>query len=557
MQEITIGKDCREKLISGINKIANPVVSTLGFNGRNVIFEKDGIIQSTKDGVSVAKAIEKLKDPVENLGANLIKQAALKTAEAAGDGTTTSTLLAQQIVNKGMQHLNNGANSSEIRIGIDIATKHISKFIRKEISEDITDESQLKQIASISSNNDSEVGELVSSAINRVGKDGVAHIEESQTGETILENVEGIQFNKGYKSHYFVTNNENMTSYLKDPYILLVNKKLTQAKSLLPILESVSSENKPLLIISEDVEGEALATLIVNKMRNTLKVCAVKAPDFGDRRKLFMEDISIMTGGELVDSDKGMKLDKFEKVWFGTCRLATITKEKTTIIDGGGEEEKINNRISEIQTQIHESKTPFEKEKLQERLARLVEGVSIIHVGGNSDSEIKEKKDRVEDALHATKAAISEGILPGGGTSLLHAQKKTNSDIFKETNKKYGPRSDVNLGAQLVLDACLFPTFKLLENAGYASKDIYEDINRICLKTSRGIYWDGFNLITNKIENLREAGIVDSTKVVITALKNASSIAGLILLTEASVVNIEEEKEDPNNINANLMQNLM
>lgn len=545
-QFVTTGKEAREKLIKGINKVANPVVSTLGPAGRNVIYNKGGVIYSTKDGVSVAKSIEHLEDPIEDLGANLIKQTALKTVGDVGDGTTTSTLLAQEIINKGFTHLNNGANASDLKKGIDIATEQIIDFLRENISQLIESESQLKQIATISSNNDLEVGELVSTALGRVGTEGMVHIEESKTGETYLENVEGVQFEKGYSSHYFVTNNEDMTCSLNEPFILLASQRLTKAKELFPILESVSAENKPLLIIAEDIEGEALATLIVNKMRGTLKVAAVKAPEFGERRKLFMEDIAVMTGGVLVDPDKAMRLDRFDKSWLGKARLVNITKHDTTIVDGKGNESQIESRINEIQTQIHNSKTPFEREKLQERLAKLVGGVSIIHVGGNSELEIKEKKDRVEDALHATKAAIEDGIIPGGGSALVYARKNTINEITKHINQTYGPKSDVHLGAQIVVESCYSPMYKILLNAGTSKIEIYNIISALENKSSGKIpkYWTGFNLKTQKFEDLREAGIVDPTKVTVFALKNASSVAGTVLLTEAAVVTKEKENKD-------------
>ena len=547
-QIIVTGNEAREKLIKGINAVADPVVSTLGPSGRNVIFNKNGIVHSTKDGVSVAKSINELEGEIENLGANLIKQASIKTLNDAGDGTTTSTLLTREIVNKGFKHLNYGANASDLKKGIDYATEQIIEFLREQVSEKITNQSQLKQIATISSNNDEEVGELVSNAISRVGMDGMVHIEESKTGETYLENVEGIQFEKGYSSHYFVTHNESMTCSLENPYVLLISSRLSKAKDIIPILESVANENKPILIIAEDIEGEALATLIVNKMRGTLKVVAVKAPDFGERRKLFMEDIAIMTGGQLIDHDKGMRLDRFDKKWLGTARIVNVTKHDTTIVDGKGEEQQVNFRIEEIQNQIQNSKTPFEREKLQERLAKLVGGVSIIHVGGYSEIEIKEKKDRVEDALHATKAAIEDGIIPGGGVALIHVKKLIQDKVIKELIQKFGPQSDVIFGAELVLDSISEPIYKILKNSGYKDMEIHEIVSTIKNKSSikNPKFWSGYNLRTKKHEDLREAGIIDPTKVCIVALKNATSIAGTILLTEA-VVATKEEKNTTNN----------
>jgi len=544
-QNIKTGKVAREELVKGIDILADAVSSTLGPSGRNVLYNEDNNIFSTKDGVTVARKIETVEDPLQNVGVNLIKQASIKTAEKAGDGTTTSTLLAQKMVHKGIKHLNNDSNSTEIKKGVDFATKKVIEYIRKNISEEINSEEQLKQVATISSNNDEEIGVLVSSSLSRVGKDGIVHVEESQSGETFLESVEGIQFDKGYASHYFVTNNETMSCTLIEPYILVVNKRLSQVKDILHLLETISGENKPLLIIAEDIEGEMLATLIVNKARGTLKVCAVKAPDFGDRRKLFMEDISIMTGGELIDSDKGMRLDRFDTKWLGKARLVTVTKEKTTIIDGKGNEEQISSRINEIQSQIELSKTPFEKEKLQDRLAKLSDGVSIIHVGGSTEMEIREKRDRVEDALHATKAAIEQGIIPGGGAALIYASVGASDEIYKELYKKYKPTSDVKLGVDIVLEACKEPMIKILQNSGLSNIDIYDKVNYIekQSKSKTAKKWIGYNITNDKFENMLEAGIIDPTKVCVEALKNASSVAGTILLTECVISNVEEDKK--------------
>ena len=418
-KQIEFGANARKKIVKGIDTLADAVVSTLGPNGRNVVYtDSYNNVYSTKDGVTVAKQIEELEDPIENLGVNMVKQAAIKTSDNAGDGTTTSTLLARELVKKGISRLNDGANAVEIKRGIDSAVDIVLKDLSK-LSESITSEDQLNQIATISANNDPEVGKLISRAIEKVGKEGVVHIEESKTGDTYLETVEGIQFDRGYKSPYFVVDNNTMSTVLKDAYILIVNQRLTAVKELLPILESVSQSNKALLIIAEDIDGEALAALIVNKMRGTLKVCAVKAPDFGDRRKLVLEDIATLTGGQVVDKDKGMKLDKFNSNWFGEARTITVTKDQTTIIDGGGNEDDIVARAEALSKQIEESETPFEMEKLQERLANFSGGVAIVHVGGNTETEMKEKKDRVDDALHATKAALADGIVPGGGIALL------------------------------------------------------------------------------------------------------------------------------------------
>jgi chaperonin GroEL len=525
---IEFGPEARKKLVNGIDKLSNAVTSTLGPNGRNVVISNNqGYPQSTKDGVTVAKTIT-LEDPIEELGAQLVKQAAIKTADGAGDGTTTSTLLAQEMVKNGLVHLNNGVNAVKIKRDIDAAVKEVVKELRKEISQDISSEDQLKQVATISANNDPEVGELIATAMQKVGREGVVHIEESKSGETYLETVEGMQFDRGYKSHYFVTDNNTMTCTLENPLILIADKRFTSIKELLPVLEAVSNQGKPLFIIAEDLDGEALATLIVNKMRGTIKVCAVKAPDFGDRRKLLLDDIAILTGGEVFSTDKGMKLDKFDWKWFGEARLVTVTKDQTTIVDGKGQSERIQTRIEELQQQIEKAKTPFEQEKLQERLAKFVGGVAIIHVGGNTETEVKEKKDRVDDALQATKAAIEEGIVPGGGSALLYAREAiTNANT---------------VGGGIVWKACSAPFMKILTNAGYEEMEAYQLINNMFNVRDN---WRGYDLEVQKFVDMKQAGIIDPTKVTRTAIENAASVAGTILLTECTVVDKpEENKQD-------------
>jgi chaperonin GroEL len=522
---IEFGPEARKKLFNGIEKLSDAVTATLGPNGRNVVIAKPGEYpQSTKDGVTVAKSIS-LEDPIEELGVQMVKQAAIKTADIAGDGTTTSTLLASEMVKAGLSYLNNGMNAVEIKRGIDTAVKDIVENLRHEIKENISSEEQLKQIASISANNDSEIGELIATAMQKVGREGVVHIEESKSGDTYLETVEGMQFERGYKSPYFVTDNNSMTSTLNDALILILDKKINQVKELLPILENVSTQNKSLLIIAEDIDGEALATLIVNKARGTLKVSAVKAPDFGDRRKLILEDIATLTGGQVVSTEKGMKLDKFNTSWFGKARVVTIDKDNTTIVDGKGDEEAINRRIEELQQQIENSRSPFEQEKLQERLAKFIGGVAIIHVGGNTETEMKEKKDRVDDALNATKAAIEEGIVPGGGVALLHARN--------------GINSRENIGAKIVWEACAAPFKKILMNAGYEQEDIYNCLNAV----TGGDHWYGWDLKQETFTNMKEAGIIDPAKVTRCAIENAASVAGTILLTECTVVDKPEEKK--------------
>ena len=525
---IEFGPDARKQLVSGIDKLADAVVATLGPNGRNVVISNaQGYPQSTKDGVTVAKSIS-LEDNVEEVGVQMVKQAAIKTADVAGDGTTTSTLLAREMVKAGLNHLNNGANAVDIKRSIDTAVNQVVNTIRKSISEDISSEEQLKQIATISANNDSEVGELISTAMGKVGRDGVVTIEESKSGDTYLETVEGMQFDRGYKSHYFVTDNNTMTCNLEDTLVLMADKKITQVKELLPILEAVSNQNKSLLIVAEDIDSEALATLIVNKMRGTIKVAAVKAPDFGDRRKLILEDMAILTGGQVFSTEKGMKLEKFSWEWFGEARLVTVTKDETTIIDGKGSAESIQTRIEEIQHQIEKTVSSFEQEKLQERLAKFVGGVAVVHVGGLTETEMREKKDRVDDALHATKAALEEGIVPGGGSALLYAREVINRD---------------SIGAQIIYHACGKPFEQILTNAGYSPVDA-QLLAKEHLINSGNDTWMGYNIKTESIVNMKEAGIIDPSKVTRTALENAASVAGTILLTECVVVDTPESKDE-------------
>ena len=526
-KQVTLGSTARENLVKGIDILADAVVSTLGPNGRNVVISvENGVPQSTKDGVTVAKSIT-LSDPEQELGVQLVKQAAIKTAEKAGDGTTTSTLLAREMVKAGLNALNNDENAVQIKRDIDSTVAKIVDNLRNNISEDISGEEQLEQIATISANNDPETGKLIATAIEKVGLEGVVHIEESRTGETYLETVEGLQFDRGYKSPYFVTNNNTMTATLDNPLILIADQKITHVKELLPILEAVSAQAKSLLIIAEDIDNEALATLIVNKMRGTMKVCAVKAPDFGDRRKLVLEDIAVTTGGVVFDKQKGMKLDKFSWEWFGEARTATIGKEETTIVDGKGGIEQIEARIEELQQQINKATTPFEIEKLQERLAKFTGGVAIIHVGGNTETEMREKKDRVDDALHATKAAIEEGVVPGGGMALLYASQAI---------------EDTTTGAKIVKRACKKPFNQILINAGYDNTQAEILAQKY---VSENEFEMGHNIKTDEKVDMKEAGIIDPTKVARTALQNAASVAGTVLLTECTVVNEPSKESAP------------
>jgi chaperonin GroEL len=526
---IEFGPDARQKLVTGIDKIADAVVSTLGPNGRNVVISKPGQTpQSTKDGVTVAKSIS-LEDPTEELGVQMLKQAAIKTADKAGDGTTTSTLLAREIVKNGLKRLDDGANAVDIKRGIDAAVEQVVHHLTP-FQQDISSQEQLEQVATISANNDETVGKLISQAMEKVGREGVVHIEESKTGETYLETVEGMQFNRGYKSPYFVTNNSTMSTTLDDCYILIADHTFTQVKELLPILESVSNTNKSLLIIAKDIDNEALATLIVNKMRGTLKVCAVKAPEFGDRQKLILDDIAVLTGGQVFTKEKGMKLEKFSWEWFGEARVSTITKEKTTIVDGKGEEDAIAARVEELAKQIDKADTPFEMERLQDRMSKFIGGVAIVHVGGNTETEMNERKDRVDDALNATKAAIEEGILPGGGVALARATQ------WVESNGN----DDFNFGVEIVKMACKKPFEQILSNAGYNSIAIDS-----LTKELDGDDWTGYDIKQDKMVDFKEAGIIDPFKVTRSALQNASSIAGTILLTEATVVDKPSETNTP------------
>ena len=536
---IEYNQEARQKLANGAKKLSDAVSSTLGPFGRNVIIEKSNELpQSTKDGVTVAKSIT-LKDPIENIGAEIVKQAAIKAANTAGDGTTTTTLLAYSMINEGLSSVRSGANAVEIKKGIDAAVKEVVKALR-ENSKDISSEEQLKQVATISANNDESTGELIATAIEKVGREGVVAIEESKTGETSLEVVEGIQFDRGYKSPYFVTNNNTMQAVLDEPLILIYDGRINTASEILNVLQKVNSENKSLLIVAEEIEGEALATLIVNKMRGIVKACAVKAPDFGERKTLLLEDLAIITGGQVISKEKGIKLDKLTPAqlteYLGSARTATVSKEKTTVIDGKGNEEAINLRAKEIILQIDNAQSMFEKEKLQERLSKLAGGVAIINVGGNNEIELKEYKDRVEDALFATRAANEEGILPGGGAALLYAREAI-------TQAK-SDGVDFNVGKQIVYKALSSPFQKILTNAGYDNPSFY--IYEL-LKSALENTWLGYDLKSELIVNMLDAGILDPTKVTRLAVENAAAVAGTILTTETVVY--EEPTKDKKNEN--------
>ena len=535
-KKIEFGAEARKKLVKGIDTLADAVVATLGPNGRNVVYIENGMVVSTKDGVSVAKQIGSLEDPIENLGAQMVKQAAVKTSDHAGDGTTTSTLLARELVKGGLTKLNEGANAVEIKRGIDAGVKEVLTVLKENL-EKISSEEQLQQIATISANNDVEVGKLIARAMEKVGREGVVYIEESKTDETYLEVVEGMQFDRGYKSPYFVTNNNNMSALLQDAYVLIADHRFTQVKELLSILEGVSQKGKSLLIIAEDVDGEALATLIVNKMRGTLQVVAVKAPDFGERRKLILEDIAVLTGGTVFDKEKGMKLDKFNWEWFGEAKTVTVSKEKTTIIDGQGTAEAILERVESLTAQLEKAATPFEMEKLQERLSKFVGGVALVHVGGSTETEMKEKKDRVDDALHATQCALEDGIVPGGGAALLHAREGITFAIENS--------DDFNYGKKLVHSACGKPFEVILKNAGYDDQSIYHFKYKVGdFGDKEREIWYGLDVKTETVIDMKEAGIIDPHKVTKNALMNAASIAGTILLTECTIVDTPEDKKE-------------
>ena len=529
---IETGSDSRTKLLSGVNKLADAVVTTLGPNGRNVVIAQQGgnLPQSTKDGVTVAKTVT-LKDPVENLGAQMVKQAAVQTGDSAGDGTTTSTLLAKELISEGMNHTNLSQkhNAVAIKRGMDKTAQEIVKYL-KELSTDIASEDQIKQVATISANNDEEVGNLIAAAMDKVGREGVVTVEESKTHETTLETVEGMQFDRGYKSPYFVTDNSTMQAQLDDPYILLYDGRISAVKELLPILEAVSQQNKSMVVIAEDIDGEALAAMIVNKMRGILKCCAVKAPDFGERRTHILEDIATLTGGTLISKQKGHRLDKITFDQLGTARGVTIEKEKTTIVDGNGTEEEIASRLNEIKDQIERASSNYATEQLQQRLAKMAGGVAVINVGGFTETEMKERKDRVDDALHATRAALDEGIVPGGGVALLKAKH-----MLCEANQLIC-EGDETIGSSILLSAIEKPFIQILKNAGI---DKYHGILAAVEHDFKG-----YNIKTGQYVDMVEEGIIDPTKVTRTALENAVSVAGTMLITECTIVDDPEDDKE-------------
>ncbi|WP_294983065.1 chaperonin GroEL [uncultured Fibrobacter sp.] len=516
----------RESLMKGVDKLANAVKVTLGPKGRNVMIAKAfGAPNVTKDGVSVAKEVE-LEDAYENLGAQMAKEVANKTSDAAGDGTTTATVLAQAITREGLKNVAAGANPMDIKRGMDAAVDAVITEIGK-MAVKINGKEHIAQVATISANNDPEIGELLANAMEKVGNDGVITIEESKTAETILDVVEGMQFDRGYLSPYFVTNTDSMEVALENPYILLYDKKISTMKDLLPMLEHVAKQGKSLLIIAEDVDGEALATLVVNKMRGTLKVAAVKAPGFGDRRKAMLEDIAILTGGMLVSEDTGAKLEDAPVTVLGQAKSITITKDNTTIVEGAGDAASIKGRIAQIKKQIEATTSDYDREKLQERLAKLAGGVAVIKVGAATEVEMKEKKDRVDDAMHATRAAVEEGIVPGGGVALIRAEKAIDALKFDNADQK--------TGAAIIRRAIEEPLRQIVQNAGLEGSVV---VNKV--KEGKDSF--GYNAKTDTYEDLIKAGVIDPAKVTRTALKNASSIASMILTTDCVITEKKEPK---------------
>jgi chaperonin GroEL len=529
-KELHFNTEARSALKRGVDQLAEAVKVTLGPKGRNVVIDKKfGAPTVTKDGVTVAKEIE-LADPLENMGAQMVKEVATKTSDIAGDGTTTATVLAQAIFREGLKNVTAGANPMALKRGIEKAVSAVVEELKR-MSIPTAGRKEIAQIGSISANNDREIGELIAEAMEKVGKDGVITVEEAKGLETTLETVDGMQFDRGYVSPYFVTDPEKMEAVLEDGMILIHDKKISSMKDLLPVLEKVAQVGRPLLIIAEDIEGEALATLVVNKLRGTLRVCAVKAPGFGDRRKAMLQDIAVLTGGQVISEEVGFKLENAVLQDLGRAKRIVVDKDNTTIIDGAGEDQKIQGRIKEIRVAIENSTSDYDKEKLQERLAKLSGGVAVINVGAATEAEMKEKKARVEDALHATRAAVEEGIVPGGGVALVRSQRAL-------TNVPTDER-DEQIGVDIIKRAVEEPLRMIVQNAGAEPSIVLERV-----RASKDEAF-GYNALTDTYENLVQAGVIDPTKVARTALQNAASIAGLLLTTEALVVERKEEKGAP------------
>jgi chaperonin GroEL len=526
-KDIKFGMESRDSLKRGVDALANAVKVTLGPKGRNVVIDKKfGAPHVTKDGVSVAKEVE-LKDPVENMGAQMVKEVAAKTADIAGDGTTTATVLAQAIITTGLKNVTAGANPMDLKRGIDKAVKQVVSELRNISAEVGADNKKIEQVASISANNDAEIGGLIAQAMATVGNDGVITVEEAKGTETEVKTVEGMQFDRGYLSPYFVTNTEKMEAELDAPFILICDKKISTMKDLLPILEQSSQTGKPLLIIAEDIDGEALATLVVNKIRGSLKIAAVKAPGFGDRRKAMLEDIAILTGGTVISEERGFKLENATLNELGTAEKVVIDKDNTTVVNGSGEKANIEARVGQIKAQIESTTSDYDKEKLQERLAKLSGGVAVLYVGAATEVEMKEKKDRVDDALHATRAAVEEGIIPGGGVGYIRA--------LSSLEEMKGENEDETTGIAILRRAVEEPLRQIVANAGGEGSVVIQKI-----KEGTGDF--GYNARTENYENLLEAGVIDPTKVSRVAIENAASIAGMLLTTECVLADEPEEE---------------
>jgi chaperonin GroEL len=528
-KDILFDTDARAKLKVGVDKLANAVKVTLGPAGRNVLIDKKfGAPTSTKDGVTVAKEIE-LADAFENMGAQMVREVASKTSDVAGDGTTTATVLAQAIYREGLKNVTAGARPIDLKRGIDRAVKEVVAELRN-ISRSISGKKEIAQVGTISANNDPEIGELIAEAMDKVGKDGVITVEEAKGMDTELKVVEGMQFDRGYLSPYFVTNPETMEAELDEPLLLIHDKKISNMKELLPILEKAAQTGRPLLIISEDIEGEALATLVVNKLRGTLKVCAVKAPGFGDRRKAMLEDIAILTGGTVISEEKGYKLENATLTYLGQAGRVSVDKDNTTIVEGKGKQEEIKARINEIKGQVEKSTSDYDTEKLQERLAKLSGGVAVLNIGASTEVEMKEKKARVEDALHATRAAVQEGIVVGGGVALIRAIKGLDNAVADNEDQK--------TGIEIIRRALEEPLRQIVANTGTTDGAV------VLEKVKAGTGDFGFNARTEQYENLVEAGVVDPTKVTRSALENAASVASILLTTEAAITDVKEDKPE-------------
>jgi len=526
-KQILSGDEARHSLLKGVNVLSNVVKATLGPRGKNIVLDKKfGSPTSTKDGVSVAKEVE-LKDPWENMGAQLVKEVASKTSDVAGDGTTTATVLAQALYGEGLRYVTAGANPTLIKKGIDKAVEAVIAEIKK-ISREVSGE-MIAQVGAISANNDLSIGKIIAEAMDKVGKDGVITVEEAKGLETTMETVEGMQFDRGYLSPYFVTDPERMECVVEKPLILLHEKKISNLKDFLPLLENVARMGRPLLVIAEEVEGEALATMVVNKLKGTFQCCAVKAPGFGDRRKAMLEDIAVLTGGQVITEEIGVKLEKVSTDWLGEAKKVVIDKDNTTIVEGLGKASDVQARIKQIRAQIEETTSDYDREKLQERLAKMVGGVALIKVGAATETELKEKKARVEDAMHATKAAVEEGIVPGGGVALIRGQKAL---------EKLAVEGDEKIGADIVKRAIEEPLRQIAANAGFEGSVVVEKVKE--MKPDMG-----FNALTEKYEDMIKGGILDPTKVVRLALQNASSIAGLLLTTEGLIAELPEEDKKP------------